>query len=457
LDNAGTFRKSVNTGTTTVSSGIGFNNWGTVEVESGALQLTSGGTNSGSFELALGAALNLSGGTFVSDVSSSIAGAGQLTVSGGTANLAGFVNVSGSNVFSGGTANLTGNYICTNNTLIIGITGVAGGAANFNGTGTVAPAVLHLTGTGTLGGSNTVSVVNEMNWTAGTMSGGGRTIISPGATLNAAIPSVAILSGRTLENGGTILLTGTGNLGVTGGAVITNRPGALFRFENESAFGLGGTANGRFDNVGTFRKSAGAGTSTVVNGLTFNNSGTVDIRSGILAANGGYVSSSNALLNCALGGTTAGTNYGQLKVAGTVTLNGALGVDLINGFSPALNDTFIVLTAGTRNGTFANFFYPSNALKMQLTNTGNSVIARVTDVSTAIPQPMLLPPEIFGTNVKLTWTVVPNTLYRVEFNPNLTPSNWTALPGDVPGVSNTASKLDALTPSNRFYRVRVLP
>jgi hypothetical protein len=77
--------------------------------------------------------------------------------------------------------------------------------------------------------------------------------------------------------------------------------------------------------------------------------------------------------------------------------------------------------------------------------------------SGGVPPPLLLPPEISGTNFKLTWTAVSNATYRVEFNPNLAPSNWTALAGDVIGVSNTASKLDPLTPSNRLYRVRVLP
>ena len=38
----------------------------------------------------------------------------------------------------------------------------------------------------TFGGSGVMTVVSQMNWTAGTMSGGSRTIISPGATLNAA-------------------------------------------------------------------------------------------------------------------------------------------------------------------------------------------------------------------------------------------------------------------------------
>jgi hypothetical protein len=311
---------------------------------------------------------------------------------------------------------------------------------------------------GTLSGSGTMTVGSAMNWTGGTMSGSGRTIIPAGVTLNATIPSFASLTTRTLENGGIILFSGTGIFAVTGSGVVTNRAGALFRIENESISGLGGaSANGQFDNSGTFRKSAGTGTTLVSSGLTFNNSGTVDIRSGILAANGGFNSTSNALLNCAIGGTTPGTGHGQFQKSGAITLNGGLSVDFINGFVPATNDSFTVLTAGTRNGTFADFFYPSSVATMQLSNSPTSVIVRVTDVFSTIPQPLLLPPEISGTDFKLTWTAVSNTTYRVEFNPNLAPSNWTALPGDVIGVSNTASKFDPLTTSNRLYRVRVLP
>ena len=93
---------------------------------------------------------------------------------------------------------------------------------------------------------------------------------------------------------------------------------------------------------------------------------------------------------------------------------------------------------------------------MQLSNTANSVVVRVGAVL-VVPQPVLLPPALSDSNLLVTWTAVSNTAYRLEFNPNLTPSNWNALPGDVTGVSNTASKQDVLTPSNRFYRVRVIP
>jgi hypothetical protein len=257
-----------------------------------------------------------------------------------------------------------------------------------------------------------------------------------------------------LENNGTVLWTGA-NISLVSAVIITNRAGALFEIQGAGALSFGGGGGSRFDNAGTFRKSVNTGTNTVGNGVSFNNYGTVDIRNGTLAANGGYTSSSGALLSCALAGTAPGTGYGRLQVAGAVNLNGVLSVDLTNGFSPALSDSFTVLTAGIRNGTFAGFTYPSNQATMELSNTTTSVIVRVTAVAT--PPPLLLSPALSSSNVVLTWTAVSNASYRVEFNPDLSPSNWNALPGDVPGISNTASKLDALTPSNRFYRVRVLP
>lgn len=371
IDNAGAFRKSTHAGTT-ATGGISFNNYGSVDLQTGTLGLGGGGTQTGSITILAGATLAL-GGTHNGSAGSSITGAGQLLVNGGTANLAGLVNVSGSNTFSGGVANLTGNYICTNNTLII-----SGATANFNGTGLVSPSVVNFT-SGTLGGTSPVTVLNAMTWTDGVMNGNGRTIIAAGATLSIANPGIVQLNPRTLENGGTVLWTGAGNIASFGGSVITNRAGALFHAQNAASFGWpGGGDNGRFDNAGTFRKSANSGTTTLGSGsvVAFNNSGTVDIRSGILQANGSYTSSPGALLNCALGGPTPGVGYGRLQVSGAVTLNGALRVEFNNGFSPTANDAFTVLTAGTRNGTFASFSYPSNVSDMVMSNTANSVVVR---------------------------------------------------------------------------------
>ena len=449
FDNAGTFRKSLSAGTTTIFGGMTFNNSGRVEIGAGTLHLLGGGTSSGVFDVPAGTTLNLGGNQNLS-VGSSITGQGNLTVSSGpTITLAGLVNVSGTHTFSGGTVNLTGNYISTNNTVLI-----SGGVANFNGTGIVLPAVLNLSGSGTLSGTGTVTITSLMNWAGGVMSGSGRTIISPGATLNIPGPSDVFLSTRRLENDGTILWTG-GNFGVSA-AVITNRTGALFETRHAGTLNHALQSGSRFDNAGIFRKSLSAGTTTIFNGMVFNNLNRVEIASGILTVNGGYGSSSNALLHCAIGGTTVGTGYGRLQVAGTVNLNGALSVDLINGFIPAINDSFAVLTAGTRNGTFSSFFYPSNAVTMQLSNSLNSVIVHVNDVL-VIPQPMFLPPEVSGLDIRLMWTAISNTTYRIEFKSDLNSTNWDALPGNVTSLSNVASKVDVLAPTNRFYRLRTIP
>jgi hypothetical protein len=423
IDNAGTFRKSANSGTTFLN--VALNNYANIDIQTGTLhhnasflnngsvtlaagtthRMGTGGSGSGTFNVPATALVEWTGGTFTLNTGAQLNGTGPFRVNGVTLNCNTDVTVQNLELLNG-----------------------------------------------TFGGSGAVTISNSMTWTSGTMSGTGRTIIAPGATLS--INNIFNLGlARTLENGGTTLWTGGSPLYLDN-AVITNRPGALFHVQNAVPFHFGG-GTPRFDNAGTFRKSANSGTTFLY--VPFNNYGTTDIRTGILAMNGDFTSSSSALLNCALGGTSAGTGYGQLQKSGTITLNGSLSVELLPGFTPATNDAFTVVSAGTRNLAFSSFAYPSNLVTMQLSNTTSSVIVRVTGVLTPIQRPTLFPPEISGTDFKLTWSAISNTTYRLEFNPDLSPSNWTALPGDVIGVSNTASKLDTLTASNRFYRVRVLP
>jgi hypothetical protein len=450
FDNAGTFRKSVSTASMNAVNGVAFNNYNIVEIQSGGLGLGGGGLNLGEFVMGTGTGLNLYGGTFTSIAGSSITGPANFTVSGATANLSGLVNLTGNHTFSSGTANLTGHYFCTNNTLTI-----SGGTANFNGTGLVAPAVINLSA-GNLGGANLVTVGNQMNWSGGTMNGSGRTIIADGSILNITPPSAVSLTTRTLENGGTVLWTGAGNI-TFNNSVFTNRAGALFRMESAGGdFGNSVSSVARFDNAGIFRKSIHTGLMTVAGGVTFNNYQTVEIRSGTVGVNGTYLSTSNSTLHIAIGGTNVGTGYGRLQVANAVTLNGALGVELINGFLPETNALFSVLTAGVRNGAFTRFLYPSNAVSMLMSNTANSVIVRTTG-GVANTDPVFLAPELAGSDIRLIWTSASNLTYRLEYKSDLALTNWTLIPGDITSLSNTAIRLESLTPSNRFYRVRVAP
>ena len=117
FDNAGTLITSTNRGATSFE-GVEFDNYGTINIQSGTLVLNGGGTNAGTINVPEGATLDFAGGFFFSSGSPSIAGAGNLTVSGGQATLAGTVNVTGPQLFSSGWVDFTGNYICTNTIVI---------------------------------------------------------------------------------------------------------------------------------------------------------------------------------------------------------------------------------------------------------------------------------------------------------------------------------------------------
>jgi hypothetical protein len=441
LDNAGTFRTTA-PGTTSVSASM--NNYSLVDIQAGTLSLFGGGTNVGTISVPAGASINFAGGTFGDNSGASISGGGSLMVNGGQLTLAGTVNLAGPHYFSNGLANLTGNYTCTNAMTI------AFGTASFNGTGIVAPPTLDLS-IGTLDGTQTVTVGKTLNWISGAMSGTGRTVIAPGGTLNLGGPATMFLASRTLENAGTAIWTGSGGIFVNG-AVFTNRPGALFNAQSAASLSAAGGAP-RFDNAGIFRKSVSTGATTFA--FPFTNYGLVDLQSGFLTMNGGYASASNAVLNCVLAGNIPGTNFGQLQAFGAVTLNGALSVNFANGYLPTTNDSFTVLTAGARNGTFGSFSYPATLVTMQLSNTPNSVVVLVSRLGPA--DKVLVPPEISGSNITLCWGTLPNVTYRLEVNSTLDPATWTPLPGDITSSGNIACKTDVVTASNRFYRVRVLP
>lgn len=74
---------------------------------------------------------------------------------------------------------------------------------------------------------------------------------------------------------------------------------------------------------------------------------------------GGVVSIAGAFINAASGvaqigiSGTAPTAFGRINVSGLVAVDGTIKTVLFNGFVPLVGQTFVVLTYGTRNGTFA--------------------------------------------------------------------------------------------------------
>jgi len=71
---------------------------------------------------------------------------------------------------------------------------------------------------------------------------------------------------------------------------------------------------------------------------------------GSLSVTGNYTQGSKGALDINLAATT---QFNTLNVTGKATLGGTLNIGLLNGFVPAPNSTFKVLTCSSRSGTFA--------------------------------------------------------------------------------------------------------
>jgi hypothetical protein len=72
-----------------------------------------------------------------------------------------------------------------------------------------------------------------------------------------------------------------------------------------------------------------------------------------LKVTGRYTQTSSGVLNIAIGGKTAGSQYDQLNISGGAALNGSLNLSLINHFVPSVGTTFDILNSSALSGTFA--------------------------------------------------------------------------------------------------------
>ena len=253
FNNSGTFTKSGGAGTTLVNGVLLFNNSGTVNVNSGTLNLAgSGGSNStGVFNVGSGATLQFSNDHTLG-AASSITGVGSVVISSGT------VNVNGS--YTGG-----GNLL------------ISSGTVNFAN----AASTSSLTQTGgTLGGGGNFTISGTTTFSSGSMTGTGITQANSGVTFDTT-GAKDISGGRVLNLAGNSSWT-AGTIRIGTGGVINNNTGQTLTTNSDGTLTnpFGGT--GTFNNSGTFTKSGGAGTTTVSGVLLFNNSGAVNVNSGTL-------------------------------------------------------------------------------------------------------------------------------------------------------------------------------
>jgi hypothetical protein len=325
LDNNGIFRKSGGTGTTTIS--VRFNNAGTVEVQSGTVSLTTGGTHTGTFDIAGGSTLRFGGGTHAIDGGSTTS-TGRMLVAAGSVNVSVPYSIAGLTELTAGTLTFAEN----------------------SSTGD------YLQSAGTLAGAGDLQVQGTSTFTAGTMAGAGDTIATGDLFLNTGANKV-LDAGRTLVNhstatwtGGVINLNGSS----PGAGFLRNAAGGVFdnAFDGaitSSAFiGDPGT-DARFNNEGTLLKSAGAGVTTI--GVPLHNSGTLDVQSGTVSLTAG--STQSGILNVAPGATIHFGGGTHALSGGSTTSPGRI---LVSTGSVNVNASYKIaglteLTGGTLNFT----------------------------------------------------------------------------------------------------------
>ncbi len=251
FNNMGTFRKMPGNTGTTMFQGVDVNNFGTVEVLSGILDLAGAGTAgaASTFSVAAGAELRFEGLEHSLAPGSHVSGAGKVSVPGGTVDVGGLWDVD--------------------------TTQLDGGGLNLQAPVTIPHLILS---GGQVSGDQTLTVTDSLIWTSGSMIGSGVTNAENGIDLSGGKKDVAE---RTINlNGGTATLTGFGSELNFESATFNNH--AVFDVEDDSAsYKIKGS--GMFDNAGEFHAVA----SVMFQGVQFANSGTVEVHVQ-MTASGGY-------------------------------------------------------------------------------------------------------------------------------------------------------------------------
>jgi hypothetical protein len=433
-------------------------NAGTILLESGNLDIIScGGGNYGTLVNLPGGLVNFqsdvsilgdacgaelvntgivrkSGGTGISAINSAVQNTGTVDAETGTISFNGGATVNdtggkyigpGVTLLASGTFNQTGTLTCNNMVL---------GGATFLGNGTIAGLI---------------------TWTNGVFGPGSRAMtLAPNATLIlAGISGTNYLMEQYVTNAGTILLR-SGNLDLAwcGGGqygTLVNLAGALLDFQSDVSISGDGCSPG-LNNAGIVRKSGGTGTSGI--NTAFNNTGTVDAQTGLIALQSSYNLANGSRLSF---GITSGNNYGQIALPGAAAFTGSLSANLEDPFYwPTVGTTFKLLSYTSETGVlFTNTTLPAFitwTTNYSATNFAIAVLARSTN-----PAPTsLFMSSPGGGNLFLEW-YGDHTGWELQAQTNSLAvglrANWSIVPGS--SVTNKMLLPVVSTNPAVFYRL----
>jgi len=185
-----------------------------------------------------------------------------------------------------------------------------------------------------------VTVRSKLEWTRGTMTGSGTTVIADGAKAVIPLNGTATLDGRTLrvEPEGTVSWEGHGVIELNNGAVIENQGEFYARpFDMLSMVTTVGTPGVFYNNdVGAFIASSPAGNTGI--SITFYNEGRVESLAGALSFYDTYTQTGNSAETRLSGGSISSSAPLDIQ-AGSLTGSGDIYGGVINGgtLSPGLS------------------------------------------------------------------------------------------------------------------------
>ena len=94
----------------------------------------------------------------------------------------------------------------------------------------------------------------------------------------------------------------------------------------------------------------------------------------------------------------------------------------------------------------------SNVIAIAAGGSGSLAIVRP-----LADRPTTLSAKISGGSLIFSWPAIPGRTYRLQHKSSLDEVVWTDLPGDVAASANNATASDAVSATDRFYRLVLLP
>ena len=297
---------------------------------------------------------------------------------------------------------------------------------------------------GALDGTGAITILDTFTWTGGTIGNSGGFSISSTSQVDISGTTDKVIQDARLSNSGRVSWT-EGNITLSGSSDVYNDAAAFFDIKDDLNITAGSDGVGnRFANLGTLNKSGGTGTSLI--SVPFENSGTLQVdtgtlrlsagltQTGTMAINsgarvvvdsdfsndsGGVIKGSGTLdvaniqftnhgtispgfspetlyvegdlnqaddgtLEIELAGTTPGSEYDQIIVSGTASLDGTLDLQTINDYQPEVGDSFEIISAAEIQGTFHTILGQDLGNEKYLEVDYDSTVVTVTVVHRAI-------------------------------------------------------------------------